>query len=116
MRLRKRDLMTVYLKKRIVTKDDEGNDDTSYSEEFEELQMNVQSAGGQVAAAIYGERLPYIKSCKYQGELIKPKQNENDGICLNVKSTEEPDFFIKSIQPFSTHLNVTLEMRDQDES
>lgn len=116
MRLRKHDLTTVYLKKRVIEEDDEGNDNVIFSDESIELTMNVQSAGGQIAAAIYGERLPYIKSCKYQGELIKPKQNENDGICLYVKSTEEPDFFIKSIQPFSTHLNVTLEMREQNES
>lgn len=116
MRLRKRDLATVYLKKRLVEEDNEGNDNVSFSDKPIELTMNVQSAGGQVAATIYGERLPYIKSCKYQGELIKPKRNENDGICLYVESAQEPDFFIKSIQPFSTHLNVTLEMRDQDES
>lgn len=116
MRLRERDLKTVYLKKRLVDQDDENNDIVSYAAEAIKLNMTVQSAGGQVAAAIYGERLPYIKSCKYQGNELKPKRNENDGICLYVDSKEEPDFYIKSIQPFSTHLNVTLEMRDQDES
>lgn len=116
MRLRERDLRTVYLKKRIVESDDESSEIVSYSLETTELKMNVQSAGGQVAAAIYGERLPYIKSCKYQGDLLKPSRNEKDGICLYVDSCQEPDYFIKAIQPYSDHYNVTLERIDQNGS
>ena len=111
MRLRTRDLQTVYLKKRIPTQDDEGNDIISYSDESKELQMNVQSAGGQVMAQIYGESLPYVKSCKYQGDLLKAGQNELDGVCVDVSADEEPDYEILAIQPFSTHLNITLKKR-----
>lgn len=110
MRLRVRDLSTVYLRKRKVVPDKEGNDLVSY-EEAEALKMNVQSAGGQVAATIYGEKLPYIKSCKYQGKQLKPNENEKDGICLYVRPTEDPDYVIESIQPFSTHLNIILKKR-----
>lgn len=109
MRLRANGLSTVYLKKRSVTKDNEGNDIVSFSSEYKELQMNVQNAGGSIMATIYGERLPYIKACKYQGDDIKEGQNENDGICLYVGKEEDPDFQIKSIQTFSKHSNVTLE-------
>ena len=70
--------------------------------------MNIQSAGGQVAATIYGQHLPYIKLCKYQGDLLKPNRNEKDGICLYVKPENDPDYEIESIQPFSSHLNITL--------
>lgn len=108
MRLRKRDLSTVYLKKRLSDFDDEGNSQTGYELDPVELQMNVQSAGGQVMAAVYGESLPYIKSCKYQGDLIKPGQNEKDGICLYVSEDEDPDYQILAIEPYSTHLNITL--------
>lgn len=111
MRLRPQDLQTVYLKKRISTQDDEGNDIISFSEESEELHMNVQSAGGRVMAQIYGESLPYIKACKYQGDLVKAGKNELDGVCVEVSSDKEPDYEIVAIQPFSTHLNITLKKR-----
>mgnify|MGYP001058985052 FL=1 len=103
MRLRKRNLVVAYLKKRHLEKDDEGNDVVTYSSEFNELHMNIQSAGGQVAATIYGQHLPYIKLCKYQGDLLKPNRNEKDGICLYVKPENDPDYEIESIQPFSSH-------------
>lgn len=111
MRLRTRDLQPVYLKKRIATSDDEGNDIISFSEESKELQMNIQSAGGQVMAQIYGESLPYIKACKYQGNLLKAGENELDGVCVEVSADDEPDYEIVAIQPFSTHLNITLKKR-----
>lgn len=109
MRLRQRDLQTAYLKRRITIRDEEGNKETAYSDVPIELKMTVQSAGGVVSAQIYGERLPYIKSCKYQGDEIKAGKNEKDGICLYVSDEEEPDYEIKAIQPFSEHLNITLE-------
>lgn len=111
MRLRTRDLQPVYLKKRIATSDDEGNDIISFSQESKELQMNVQSAGGQVMAQIYGESLPYVKTCKYQGDLLKAGQNELDGVCVEVSADDEPDYEIIAIQPFSTHLNITMKKR-----
>lgn len=109
MRLRQRDLQTVYLKKRVTIRNEEGDKETVYSENAIELEMNVQSAGGSVSAQIYGEKLPYIKSCKYQGNQIKSGKNEKDGICLYVEPDEEPDYEIIAIQPYSEHINVTLE-------
>lgn len=111
MRLRERDLQTVWLKHREVSSDDEANDVVTYSDESIELKMNVQSAGGQTMAQMYGENLQYIKSCKYQGGLLKVGKNENDGVCVEVSKDDEPDYEILSIQPFSTHLNVTLKKR-----
>lgn len=111
MRLRERDLQTVYLKKRVSTQDDEGNDIITYSNEAKEFKMNVQSAGGQVMAQLYGESLPYIKACKYQGDLLKAGENELDGVCVEVLKDVEPDYEILAIQHFSTHLNVTLKKR-----
>lgn len=105
MRLRERDLVTVYLKRWEEIEDDEGNSIKGYSNAPIELKMNVQSAGGQTAATLYGSELPYVKVCKYQGEMVL---QEKDGICLYVKQTEKPDYEVISIQPFSTHLNVTL--------
>lgn len=115
MRLRRCDLQTVYLKKRVPTQDDEGNGILIYSDESNELQMNIQSAGGQVMAQIYGESLPYVKVCKYQGDKIKEGKNEKDGICLYVNKNNAPDYEIVAIQTFSTHCNVTLKkLGDED--
>lgn len=105
MRLRERDLVTVYLKRWQELEDDEGNSTKGYSEEVIELKMNVQSAGGQIAATLYGSELPYVKACKYQGDVVI---QEKDGICLYVDKTEKPDYEVISIQPYSTHLNITL--------
>lgn len=109
MRLRERDLVTVYLKKHNVIRDEEGEKVTVYSPDSIELRMTVQSAGGAVSAQIYGETLPYIKTCKYQGTQLVAGENEKDGICLYVNKDEEPDYEIWSIQPFREHLDVTLE-------
>lgn len=105
MRLRERDLVTVYLKCWQEIEDDEGNSIKGYSEEAIGVRMNIQSAGGQIAATLYGSELPYVKACKYQGETVI---REKDGICLYADKKEKPDYEVISIQPFSTHLNITL--------
>ncbi len=99
---------TVYLKKRIITEDDEGSDIVSYSDEFTEFKMDVQSAGGQTQAQIWGTQLPYIKTCYYEGDEINEGENEKDGICYKVDSSSEPDYEIISIQEFSEHKVITL--------
>lgn len=99
---------SVYLKKRMITSDDEGNDIVSYSEESTEIQMDVQSAGGQVNAQIWGEQLPYIKTCYYDGNDINEGENEKDGICYKVNSSSKPDYEIVSIQEYSRHKVITL--------
>jgi len=112
MRLRERDLQTVYLKKRKVTHDEEAEEIITYPFEPIELRMNVQTASGTVNAQIYGSKLETMKACKYQGDKISESQNELDGICVYVGKDEEPDFTIKSIQTFSTHKNIMLERND----
>ncbi|MER2110050.1 MAG: hypothetical protein ABS889_03850 [Desemzia incerta] len=79
MRLRARDLVTVYLKRFKVIEDDEGNSREGFEPIAIPIKMNVQSASGILNATIYGQRLAYIKDCKYQGKI---ELNEKDGICL----------------------------------
>lgn len=113
MRLKKADLTTIYLREPIDGQDDEGNViKTGWGEPIA-AEMNVQSAGGAVNAQIWGKDLKYIKSCKYQGDLINEGQHENWGICLHVAKDKEPDYLINSIQTFSTHKNITLEKRNK---
>lgn len=112
MRLKERDLQTVYLKKRKVTHDEEAEEIVTYPFDPIEIRMNVQAASGTVNAQIYGSKLETMKACKYQGDKINEGQNELDGICVYVGKDEEPDFTIKSIQTFSAHKNIMLERND----
>lgn len=98
----------VYLKKHQINSDDEGNDVISYPGEPIEINMDVQSAGGQVQAQIWGTQLPYIKTCYYEGNEINEGENEKDGICYKVDSSSKPDYEIISIQEYSEHKVITL--------
>lgn len=111
MRLIKRDLITVYLRRATITQDEEFNDVIAWESPIA-LEMNVQSASGAVNATIYGSKLSSMKSCKYQGNELKEGQDENSGICLYVDKDSDPDYKIKSIHPYSTHINVMLERND----
>lgn len=112
MRLRERDLQTVYLKRTQLDQDDEGNDIIKHLDPVP-LRMNVQSASGAVNAQIYGSKLSSMKSCKYQGDELTEGKDENSGVCVYVEPEETPDYKITSIQPFSTHINVMLERNDE---
>lgn len=114
MRLKKSDLTTVYLKRVDPEnkQDEEGNDQINYLAPVA-LEMNVQSASGGANATIYGSKLSSMKSCKYQGGELKEGRDESSGICLCVDKNDHPDYKIKSIQPFSTHINVMLERNDE---
>lgn len=111
MRLRKRDLQTVFIRTAALSQDDEGNDTVEWKQ-AEEIEANVQSASGTVNATIYGSKLSSMKSMKYQGERFKEGRDEGTGVCLYVSDTETPDYKILSIQPFSTHVNIMLERND----
>ncbi|MFP7371746.1 hypothetical protein [Lactococcus lactis] len=112
MRLMKRDLITVYLRRATITQDEEFNDVIAWESPVA-LEMNVQSASGAVNATIYGSKLSSMKSCKYQGDELKEGRDENSGVCLYVNKDSDPDYKIKSIQPYSTHINVMLERNDE---
>ncbi|MDT2583563.1 hypothetical protein P7D17_05480 [Lactococcus petauri] len=111
MRLMKRDLITVYLRRATITQDEEFNDVIAWESPIA-LVMNVQSASGAVNATIYGSKLSSMKSCKYQGDELKEGRDENSGVCVYVDKDSDPDYKIKSIQPYSTHINVMLERND----
>ena len=111
MRLMKRDLITVYLRRATITQDEEFNDVIAWESPIA-LEMNVQSASGSVNATLYGAKLSSMKSCKYQGNELKEGRDENNGICLYVDKDSDPDYKIKSIQPYSSHINVMLERND----
>ena len=114
MRLKESDLTTVYLKEPMNIQDDEGYNIAGWSNP-QPIRMNVQSAGGTVNAQIYEKDIKYIKTCKYQGDLLSEGHGEGFGICLKVPSSSDPDYKITAIQEFSTHKNITLERIKRDE-
>ncbi|MEY8295248.1 MULTISPECIES: hypothetical protein [Limosilactobacillus] len=114
MRLKESDLTTVYIKKPENTQDDEGYSIAGWGNP-QAIRMNVQSAGGAVNAQLYGKDIKYIKTCKYQGNLLSEGHGEGYGVCLKVPSTANPDYKITAIQEFSTHKNITLERIKRDE-
>ncbi|HIW72631.1 MAG TPA: hypothetical protein H9875_08415 [Candidatus Levilactobacillus faecigallinarum] len=107
MRLARKSLRTVYLRRKVDGKDDEGNVITDWADAVP-IKVNAQPAGGQVNAAIYGEELAYMKRLLYQGDAIVEGQNENDGVCLTVPAAANPDYTITAIQTYSDHVNVMI--------
>jgi hypothetical protein len=97
MRLRQRDLKTVYVRPFIKIKDDEGSITNNYGEAYS-IEAKIQPAGGQLQAAEYGEKLSYMLTMRYEGnEILK----EKDGVCVFVGPTENPDYRVKAIKPWN---------------
>lgn len=95
---------TYWLKKKITSKDNEGNVYADYYEPIE-IKANIYPASGKLQAEIYGERLNYIQNMLYDGS---EKLNEGDGICVYVDKNSKPDYKIISIKPYS-HQLIELE-------
>jgi len=113
MRLSLRNLKKAHLRQRIVSQDDEANDIVDWGPS-EEILLTVRDTGGSLDLARFGEQLRYIKSCKYQGDMLMANRNEGDGVCLYVKPKDEPDYQIISISNSSFHKDVTLKKRVTD--
>lgn len=96
MRLRKRDLRTVYVRPWMKIKDIEGAITNDYGPAYE-VKASIQPLSGQIAAAEYGETLKYILSMRVENiGTIK----EKDGVCVYVTPTEKPDYEVISIKPW----------------
>lgn len=111
MRLARQGLKTVYLRHRVTGEDREGNIIDSWDKPVP-IKVNVQPAGGSVNTAIYGQDLAYMKMMLYQGDQLTETKNENDGICLAVSSTDDPDYQITSISQYFDHLKVLIKKVD----
>lgn len=103
--MRVRNKQKYHLKRKTVIEDDEGGKYPGYSETPIEIEANIWPASGKLQAEIYGERLNYISNMLYDGneELI-----EGDGICVMVGASNQPDYRIISIKPYS-HKLIELE-------
>lgn len=97
MRLRQRDLKTVYVKPYGPIEDDEGCKTNGYGVSYE-VKASIQPLSGQIAATEYGETLQYMLSMRVEN--IGPIK-EKDGVCVYVASTEKPDYEVVSIKPWA---------------
>lgn len=103
--MRVKNTKVYYKKTRVLTKDNEGNKVTSYSD-AQEIKANIYPASGKVQAEMYGDRLNYILNMLYDGKLAL---KEKDGICVYVSADSAPDYEIISIKPYSKHYLIELE-------
>lgn len=100
MRLRQRDLKTVYIKPWTSVKDDEGCSTDGYGRPYE-IKGSIQPLSGQVAATEHGLKLKYMLSMRIEDiGTIK----EKDGVCVYVDSTAQPDYEVVSIKPWTIHV------------
>jgi len=108
MRLAHQSRSTIYAKRMVATKDDEGNTIKDWGDPIP-MTVDVQPAGGAVNAAIYGKDLAYVKSIMYQGNDIKEGRDEDAGLFLYASTDGKPDYEIKSISTYASHTIIIAE-------
>ena len=105
--MRKSQMKTYNLRKRIVSKNSEGGSVVSYDNAVK-IQAIIWQASGAMDIKTYGERVNYIKHMHYEGDItIK----EGDGICVNVSADKEPDYYVKAINTDFKPVQIELEAR-----
>ena len=112
--MRRNRLETHYLRPREPGKDNEGNTYVEYGP-AEEFTGESWPASGRVQAQMYGEKLPYVRNVKIQGDYVTERGEdgviryafesgltvcEKDGLCLDVGEDDEPDYEIVAITPY----------------
>ena len=103
--MRVKNKKTYYLKKKIISEDNEGGKYQGFSDLGIDIMANISPASGKLQAEIYGERLNYILNMLYDGPL---DLKEGDGICVYAPKKSEPDYKIISIKRYS-HKVIELE-------
>ncbi|MDT8715441.1 hypothetical protein IAI10_02060 [Clostridium sp. 19966] len=95
MRLRERDKKDLYLKRAVIKEDAEKVKYTDYETTSQKIRATIQPAGGKIEAEIYGEKLKYMLTMRYDGNV---ELKENDGICVYVSPDSMPDYRIVAIK------------------
>ena len=120
MRMKRSRIRALHFKTKNVTKDKEGVPNISYGAPFEFV-GEIWSASNKLQVETYGDRVNSIMNCKIKGHyIIKQEEGvtcyefenrkiikEGDGLCVNVKKEESPDYRIISIKPYKP---LTLEV------
>ena len=103
--MRRKQMKTYHLRKRILEKNNEGGSVVTYQPAVK-IDAIIWQAGGTVQATQYGNHLAYIKNMEYAGS---EELTELDGICVAVDGKHIPDYIIKSINRDVSPLVITLE-------
>ena len=105
-------IQTMYLRRKSITKDGEGVPAVVWGSATQ-LKGEHWPAGGQLQVQTYGDRVNYMKNVRIRGEYQIITENshtayqfsgftlcEGDGLCIDVDSTNSPDYKIISIRPY----------------
>lgn len=120
MRMKRSRTRALYFKNKNVTKDKEGVPNISYGTPFKFI-GEIWPASSKLQVEMYGDRVNSIMNCKIKGHYIIEQEEgvtyyefenrkiikEGDGLCVNVKKKESPDYRIISIKPYKP---LTLEV------
>lgn len=109
MRLRERDLTTVWVAEPVKATTARGYDNGATYGARTPVKLLIQSASGGLVQAIYGKQVSSVKAAKYQGDFIDEHKSENWGVWLSdAPDQDKPDYTIDSVQPFSQHKNILM--------
>ena len=113
MRMKRSRTRALYFKNKNVTKDKEGVPNISYGTPFKFI-GEIWPASSKLQVEMYGDRVNSIMNCKIKDHYIIEQEEgvtyydfgngkiikESDGLCVNVKKEESPDYRIISIKPY----------------
>lgn len=105
--MQKRKMKKFSLRKHNPSKDSEGNAIETFGDAVKDEAI-IWPAGGRVQAMTYGLRLKYIVNLNYYGTL---NISENDGLCIDVDGTEEPDYKVISTKKYDRFMFIEAEKR-----
>ncbi len=120
MRMKRKRLREMFLRPRISSKDSEGHVLTSYGEAIR-LIGEEWPAGGKVQTQLYGNRLPYIRNVRIEGNYERVVEDngqlvyrystfdlrEGDGICIDCTGDRGPDYRIIAV---ASHCPLRMEV------
>lgn len=106
MRLRQRDLKEYQYKAYGKFKEPDGTKYTGYDSVGKKIKAKIHPAGGKMLSEIYGLRLAYMLSLYCENDM---RLKENDGICVYVDESNNPDYKIVAIRRYNTHIVADLE-------
>lgn len=121
MRLKRNRLKTYSHRQAVARKDKEGVSIVEYGP-ASAFQAEEWPGGGKLQAEMYGIRLPSIRNLRIDGSYHEvtedgilryqiedgPCITVNDGICLYVPGTAEPDYKVVAVYPYG-HLIMEVE-------
>lgn len=99
---------TVYVKPYTIVVDSEGSKTKGYSSTPFEMKGVISPLSGEVQVVMYGEQAKYMLEMYINAGI---EIHERDGICINVKQSEMPDYEVVGIMDYKKCMQLTLKKR-----